>query len=179
MPIVSKLDTAVGMKLSCYLTLHDLSVSDFAARLGIGSRMTLYRYATGLRRPNAAMLARIHQLTDGMVTAEDFPIVRSVPSAKRTKGNTATPKKRAKKKTYPDLSPVVQTAMQDLGDRADYQAPHGFWLDGRPVSLPTLIAAANQVRVGMGLAPLAYPLANPLGPDGRPQESLQQAIGQL
>jgi hypothetical protein len=69
--------------------------------------------------------------------------------------------------------------MQDLGDRADYQAPHGFWLDGRPVSLPTLIAAANQVRVGMGLAPLAYPLANPLGPDGRPQESLQQAIGQL
>ena len=179
MPIVSKLDTAVGMKLSCYLTLHDLSVSDFAARLGIGSRMTLYRYATGLRRPNAAMLARIHQLTDGMVTVEDFPVARPERPAKKAASTAAVPKKRLKKKTYPDLSPVVQTAMQDLGDRADYQAPHGFWLAGRPVSLPALIAAANQVRVGMGLAPLAYPLANPLGPDGRPQESLQQAIGQL
>jgi hypothetical protein len=54
----SKLDTAVGMEPSRDLTLHDLSVSDLAVRLGNRpSRITRGRYAAGLRpsqRPSDA-----------------------------------------------------------------------------------------------------------------------------
>jgi len=182
------------MKLSCYLTLHDISVSDFAAQLQLGSRMTLYRYATGRRRPNAAVMARIHSLTNGMVTAEDFSTDRLEKPAKNlaryNTGSAASPdskpvpkkldtaQRKSRKKRYAELSPVVQTALHDLGDRADYRLTQGFWLDNRPVSLPALMAAANQHRLSQGLMAMPYPLVNPLSPDGRPQELVSQAISQ-
>jgi hypothetical protein len=96
-------------------------------------------------------------------TAEDFPIMRSVPQPKRLKDNAATPKKRAKKKTYADLSPVVQTAMQDLGIAPIIRHPMAFgWRASRFAA--HLIAAANQARVGIGFGAAALPAGQPAEP---------------
>jgi hypothetical protein len=157
-----------GMKLSHYLTLHDIRPADFAAALGIKSRMTLYRYLVGSRRPGAVTLAKIVQQTQGQVTEQDFAVVAAKP-----KPASATPPARAPKaKPTPfaqDLSPVVLTALRVLGTRAGYRPPNQFQLDGRPISLPKLIDAANQALIERGQTPLDYPLTMPLGPDNRRQ----------
>lgn len=45
----------------------------------------------------------------------------------------------------------VAVAVTYLGNRLQ-ERPSGFWLDGRPVSLDTMMRECNRVRVGLGLA---------------------------
>ena len=59
------------MKLDTYIRKTRLSRADLAKKLGI-SRMSLYRYQTGLRVPNKRLMARIVKLTLGRVQPNDF-----------------------------------------------------------------------------------------------------------
>jgi hypothetical protein len=149
------------MELTHYLSLNNISTTVFAKQLGISSRMTLYRYSTGMRFPSASVLAQIVELTNGLVTAADFTPRSTVakPRKKRCAANDALPE------NPKDLSSVVQTALDELGDRARYQAPNQFWLDNRPVALPQMIASANLIRQEKGVEPLRYPLINPIHHD--------------
>ena len=66
------------MKLDVYLSMSDLSVAEFAARLGV-HRMTVYRYCDGTRQPKLSVLRKIYRTTNGQVTPNDFidfPTVR-------------------------------------------------------------------------------------------------------
>lgn len=75
------------MKLSEFLEFKSMSVADFAKQIGAKSRATVYRYMfdEGQRQiPNAKMMLKIMQVTDGNVTPTDF---YSVPKP-RTKRNS-------------------------------------------------------------------------------------------
>lgn len=60
-----------GMTLADYLVDRKIKDSDFAEAIGV-SRMTLWRYKSGDRRPEWDVLKRIVQATDGHVTPNDF-----------------------------------------------------------------------------------------------------------
>lgn len=60
-----------GMTLADYLADRKLKDSDFAETIGV-SRMTLWRYKSGDRRPEWDVLKRIVHATDGHVTPNDF-----------------------------------------------------------------------------------------------------------
>ena len=59
------------MKLSTYLLVNGLTVSQFAKTLGT-SHTTVSRYASGARRPGLDMVQRIYEATNRKVRAEDF-----------------------------------------------------------------------------------------------------------
>jgi len=59
------------MKLSSYLNANGISDAEFARRIGVG-RHTVGRYRLGERFPHQAILAKIHRVTKGQVTANDF-----------------------------------------------------------------------------------------------------------
>jgi len=65
----------MDMKLSTYLSEHDLSASDFAARMGVPVS-TITRWAKGERTPGIDMAHRICEATSGAVTASDFLLSR-------------------------------------------------------------------------------------------------------
>lgn len=63
------------MQLSEYLQSNDISVSEFARLIGAKSRATIHRYmkpGKGKRIPDETMMPRIHEVTNGQVTANDF-----------------------------------------------------------------------------------------------------------
>lgn len=59
------------MKLSDYLTEHDLTYREFAARCG-RSVFQVHRWATGRRVPDVASAVAIERATEGRVTPADF-----------------------------------------------------------------------------------------------------------
>ena len=61
----------VGMKLSAYLSLNDISDADFGALIGV-ERQAVHRYRSGVRVPTKAVLTRIFEETGGQVSANDF-----------------------------------------------------------------------------------------------------------
>jgi hypothetical protein len=60
------------MKLSQYLTDNKVTYATFAERIGAGHARTVQRYAQGARMPDAKMMPRIVEATDGEVTPNDF-----------------------------------------------------------------------------------------------------------
>jgi transcriptional regulator with XRE-family HTH domain len=59
------------MKLKDYIDKHDLSLTDFAAKIGVGY-YTLQRYVAGTRFPGPAEFAAIYKATNGTVQPNDF-----------------------------------------------------------------------------------------------------------
>jgi len=59
-------------RLAQYLSEKRLSVSQFGRSIGVENHMTVYRYIKGLRFPPPLVLKRIREVTDGLVTADDF-----------------------------------------------------------------------------------------------------------
>ncbi|KQS82161.1 XRE family transcriptional regulator [Methylobacterium sp. Leaf361] len=59
------------MRLADFLADRGIKDSDFAETIGV-SRMTLWRYKSGDRRPEWDVLKRIVQATEGHVTPNDF-----------------------------------------------------------------------------------------------------------
>lgn len=59
------------MKLATYLAAQEVKDAVFAERIGV-TRMTLWRYKSGDRRPEWDVLERIVQATGGQVTPNDF-----------------------------------------------------------------------------------------------------------
>lgn len=72
MTIVSIEDTNSSMQLSSYLSDHDISIPQFAQKIGAANRTIVWRYVHGIRRPNKKMLQRIYDVTNGEVTPNDF-----------------------------------------------------------------------------------------------------------
>ncbi|MDH2313370.1 helix-turn-helix domain-containing protein [Methylobacterium brachiatum] len=70
----------VGMRLADFLADRGIKDSDFAETIGV-SRMTLWRYKSGDRRPEWDVLKRIVQATDGHVTPNDFLDAPEAPDA--------------------------------------------------------------------------------------------------
>ena len=59
------------MKLKAFLKFYGISNKVFAKSIGI-SNVSLSRYISGDRLPNTKILDKIYQLTDGLVSANDF-----------------------------------------------------------------------------------------------------------
>lgn len=60
------------MQLSSYLSDNDISIPQFAQKIGAANRTIVWRYVNGIRRPSKEMLARIYDVTNGAVTPNDF-----------------------------------------------------------------------------------------------------------
>ncbi len=60
------------MRLQTYLTRNGIGIDDFALAIGVSSLSTVYRYLRAERTPTARVMERIHRLTEGAVTADDF-----------------------------------------------------------------------------------------------------------
>lgn len=59
------------MRLSKYLSDHELSLTKFAQDMGV-SVETVRRYREGERTPRPEQMAKIKAITAGAVTADDF-----------------------------------------------------------------------------------------------------------
>ena len=59
------------MKLASYLDINGLTDAEFARKIGVG-RHTVGRYRIGKRFPHPDLLLKIHKVTQGQVTANDF-----------------------------------------------------------------------------------------------------------
>jgi transcriptional regulator with XRE-family HTH domain len=59
------------MRLDDYLKTTRTPVKKFAQAIGV-ARQTLHRYLAGKREPSFDTLAKIKEVTDGKVTADDF-----------------------------------------------------------------------------------------------------------
>lgn len=65
------------MKLLDYLEQNEMTDAEFAELIGV-KRQSIYRYRTGERMPEWPIVARIMQVTEGQVTANDFlPVARA------------------------------------------------------------------------------------------------------
>jgi len=62
--------------LKVYLDQHGISVERFRREVGASRRTTVYRWLRGERIPAPGYMARIIDLTDGAVTANDFYTAR-------------------------------------------------------------------------------------------------------
>lgn len=59
------------MKLADYLDLAAISDAEFARLIGV-KRQAVHRYRRGTRFPGRKVLARIQEVTQGQVMANDF-----------------------------------------------------------------------------------------------------------
>lgn len=83
------------MKLSDFLSEHQISQADFANRIG-ATQAAVSRYLDGKRMPRRYHLARIKEATGGSVTADDFvgaAFTRKSPQS-RVGRNQCTPARR-------------------------------------------------------------------------------------
>jgi DNA-binding transcriptional regulator YdaS (Cro superfamily) len=60
------------MKLADYLTQADVSLSEFARRIGAHNARTVQRYTKHGRIPSGTMMAAIQRETGGKVQPNDF-----------------------------------------------------------------------------------------------------------
>ena len=60
------------MKLSAFIIQEGLTVSAFAALVGVPNKQTMSRYVRCERFPPPEVLHRIREITGGQVTADDF-----------------------------------------------------------------------------------------------------------
>lgn len=66
------------MKLEAYLKTYNCSVEDLATKAGI-SVPAVYKYLQGNRTPSRAILPRIVEATNGLVTPNDFYNIKHPP----------------------------------------------------------------------------------------------------
>ena len=59
------------MKLNRYLSLHDMTLTDFAKKVGVSAE-AVRRYSNGQRMPRPKQLQRIREVTNGAVEPNDF-----------------------------------------------------------------------------------------------------------
>lgn len=67
------------MNLTSWRKSQNLTLAEVAARLGIDDAnpaRTLQRFETGERRPSATLIARIEELTESEVCAQDMHLTR-------------------------------------------------------------------------------------------------------
>lgn len=69
---MSFLDILAGMKLNDFLPANEISVAEFARRIGVAHEKTVYRYLSGERHPAPEIMKNIFRETDGRVTPLDF-----------------------------------------------------------------------------------------------------------
>jgi hypothetical protein len=60
------------MTLADYLADRDMTYAAFGRKIGTKHARTVERYAKGIQKPNAAMMAAVVRVTDGEVTPNDF-----------------------------------------------------------------------------------------------------------
>lgn len=172
------------MNLDTYLLQHRISPAEFARRIKVG-RMAVHRYLRGERFPRPDVLARIHYVTAGQVTANDFvgtvthwrqantnndmdqllpdivvehmryPWSR-VSAEERRRADEAFAQMMTEPREGDTWSPAIKQAMQTLADRARFRGDQ-FQLDGRTVRATTLVIEANRLRQAKGLPLLRYP----------------------
>ena len=61
----------LGMKLNDYLKTHNLTDSEFAQQFGCFPSV-INRWKSGERIPRPAQMARLYEITSGVVTPADF-----------------------------------------------------------------------------------------------------------
>lgn len=166
------------MKLADYLFFSGMTPRDAQGLLGIKSRSTIHRYLTGERRPGKTMMRRIHQLTGGKVTLDDFdgwaPDCATTIRNKEGKLSVVLPwstrdwRLEAAHKAGLDapeeddtLSEQAKRALRVLAGRAHHLGLDKFQLDGRLSDLRRVVREANRMIVAHGLDPIEYPLAHP------------------
>ncbi len=64
--------TLQPMRLRAFLQASEISETQFAELIGVKSRMTVHRYVRGQRVPNAKVMAKIEEVTKGLVSQRDF-----------------------------------------------------------------------------------------------------------
>lgn len=78
------------MNIRDYLAQPGHSQRELAAKLGV-SQSTVSSYASGQRKPDAAMVAKIREATDGAVTAESWDALTPAERKPRAKRGAAAP----------------------------------------------------------------------------------------
>lgn len=61
----------IAMTLTEYLTENDMTLAEFASRIGVDP-VTVYRYTAGDRFPRRTVMVRIFRETGGKVTPNDW-----------------------------------------------------------------------------------------------------------
>ncbi|MBX3543602.1 helix-turn-helix transcriptional regulator [Chelatococcus sp.] len=82
------------MRLLAYLQTKKISGADFARMIG-ASQAAVNRYCNGRRMPHAAMLLKIHEITGGQVTPNDFLFETTAPPTVASASPSAAPQSRA------------------------------------------------------------------------------------
>ncbi|MGE0251600.1 MAG: helix-turn-helix domain-containing protein [Dongiaceae bacterium] len=124
-----------------YLEFHGLSAAEFARRIGIKSRSTIFRYLRG-RRPRADYKSKISIYINGL--SNNIHI-------------------QDKYNRQQDASLHWQIALMILGARVKKGGKSGLYtLDGRPCGGKGLIQAANAELRCKGFPLLFYPGLRPL-----------------
>ena len=67
------------MKLADYLEQEAVSDAEFARLIGV-KRQAVHRYRKGARFPDRRVLSKIHEVTNGRVTANDFVFAGDPPA---------------------------------------------------------------------------------------------------
>lgn len=60
------------MDLNEFLNERDIKPLDFAKLIGVKGKATIYRYLNGTSIPGPSTMDRIYEVTEGLVTANDF-----------------------------------------------------------------------------------------------------------
>lgn len=60
------------MKLAAFLETQGINQAEFAKRIGVASRVVVYRYVSGARRPHPKVMEAIARETGGAVQPNDF-----------------------------------------------------------------------------------------------------------
>ena len=60
------------MKLETWVKSNGVSVTNLATLIGVSGYRTAQRYITGERIPRPEVMEKIHEITEGQVTANDF-----------------------------------------------------------------------------------------------------------
>lgn len=72
MTAVSTMDILAAMQLEDWLKENEVSVPDFAKKIGVKGVRSVYRYINNERIPEKEVMGRILEATKGEVTANSF-----------------------------------------------------------------------------------------------------------
>lgn len=169
------------MKLARYLRIHQITAAEFARMIGIGSRETIHRYMREERCPDRPTLWRIHVATRGCVSFTDFiasdqsrfhPDNQDEQDCEYHAARNEKQELEAADAGFkqmmgepcklPRFSPPLQIAIDTLGSRLKIRRDDGFILDGKTVSVVTVVRAANEILRRRNVKPIHYPGVNPI-----------------